>query len=283
MRVQQVVVGQVRRLPEQEQRREADPLERRRLPRHLAVGGDDRALAVAVAKAPVVVGEQVRDELLLDELPRRRRQHALLVAAVDPFLEGDVGTVSAGVLGRGDTDVRRDPDRRIEQDEPLDALRRGRRRLVRDPAAERVAEPGRRPGRRSLEHVGDVLLQIPGRLPRRAAVSAQVEGDDVETARQTIRELLEVPPVARDAVQADQRRQTLVAPLVPGEAQVVVGVSGPETSSVRRVSASLTRLQTTTPVLSIRKVPRTEAPRVSSKTPYARAASPCGQKSEPSV
>ena len=168
----------------------------------------------------------------------------------------------------------------IEQDEPLDAVRRGRRRLVGDPAAERVAEPGRRPGRRSLEHVGDVLLEIPGRLPRRAAVPAQVEGDDVEAVRQALRELLEVPPVARDAVQADERRQALVAPLVPGEAQVVVGASGPETSSVRRVSASLTRLQTTTPVLSIRKVPRTAAPRVSSKTPYALAASPCGQKSE---
>ncbi len=179
--------------------------------------------------------------------------------------------------------MRRQQDRRIEQDEPLDAIRRGRRRLVGDAAAERVAEPGGRPGRRDLEHVGDVLLEVPGRLPGRAAVAAQVERDDVEAVGQALGELLEVPPVAGDAMQADERRPARVAPLVAREAQVVVVASGPETSSSRRVSPSLTRLQTTTPFLSIRNVPRTGAPRVSSKTPYAFAASPCGQKSEASV
>ena len=49
MRLEQVVVGEVRRLAEHEQGRHAHPLERRRLGRHLAVRGDDGRLRVAVA------------------------------------------------------------------------------------------------------------------------------------------------------------------------------------------------------------------------------------------
>ena len=75
----------------------------RRLACHLAVRGDDRALAVAIAEAAVVVREQVGGQLPRDELARSRRQHALLVAAVDPLLEGDVGAVATGVLCGGES------------------------------------------------------------------------------------------------------------------------------------------------------------------------------------
>ena len=267
MRVEQVVVGDVRGLAEHEQRRYPDVLEGRRLPRHLAVRGDDGALAVAVAEPAVVVGQQVDGELPGDELARRRRQHALLVAAVDPLLERDIRAVAARVLGGRDAELGRQQDRRIEQHEPLDAVRRRSSRLVGDASAERVAEPGSRAWRRGVEDVGDVLLEVPRRLPRRARVPAQVERDDVEAVGQALCQLLEVPAVTGDAVQTDERRQARVAPLVAGEAQEGEEASGPVTSSSRRVSASLTRLQTTTPSLSIRNVPRTAAPVDSSKTP----------------
>ena len=52
-------------------------------------------------------------------------------------------------------------------------------------------------------------------------MTAQVERDDVEAIGQPLRKLFEVTPVAGDAVQADECRQALVAPLVAGEAQVV--------------------------------------------------------------
>ena len=58
---------------------------------------------------------------------------------------------------------------------------------------------------RGLEHVGDVLLEVPRRLPRRGAVPAQVERDHVEAVGQPLGELGEVAAVARDAVQADER------------------------------------------------------------------------------
>ena len=235
VRVQQVVVREIGRLAEHEQRRDPHLLERRRLARHLAVGGDDGALAVAVAEAPVVVLEQVHAQLLLDELARGRREDALLVAAVDPLGERDVRAVAPRVLRRREADVRREPDRGIEQDEPLDPLRRGGRDLVGDAAAERVPEPGAAAVGRRLEHVRDVLLEVPRRLPRRGAVPAQVERDDVEAVGQPLGELREVAAVARDAVQADERRRGLVAPLVAGEAHAEAE-SGPLTSSSRRVS-----------------------------------------------
>ena len=237
------------------------------VPRHLTVRGDDSALAVAVAKAAVVVGQQVDGELPGDELARRRRQHALLVTTVDALLERDVGAVATRVLGGRDPELGRQEDCRVEQHEPLDAVRRRSSGLVGDTSAERVAEPGSRAGGRGVENVGDVLLEVPGRLPRRARVAAQVERDDAEAIGQAFGQPLEVPAVAGDAVQADERRQARIAPLVAGEAQVGDDARGAETRSRRRVSASLTRLQTTIPSLSIRNVPRTAAPLDSSKTP----------------
>ena len=98
-------------------------------------------------------------------------------------------------------------------------------------------------------------------------MTPQIERNDVEAVGEALGKLLEVTPVAGDPVQADECGTARVPPLVAGEAQLVAVAIGPETSSSRRVSASLTRLQTTTPVLSIRNVPRTAAPLVSSKTP----------------
>ena len=98
-------------------------------------------------------------------------------------------------------------------------------------------------------------------------MAAQVERDDVEALGEALGERAEVPAVARDAVQANERGQTLVAPLVAGEGHSAAAASGAEVSSLRRVPASFTRLQTTTPSLSIRNVPRTGAPAFSSKTP----------------
>ena len=160
----------------------------------------------------------------------------------------------------------RDPDRRVEQDELPDALRRGRRCLVGDAPAEGMAEPGAALLGRGLEHVGDVLLEVPRRLPRGTAVPAQVEGDHVEPVGQALGKLGEVAAVARDPVQADERRQPGLAPLIPRQAHSRVAASGAEASSVRRALSRCTRDQTTVPSLSIRKVPRTGAPRSSLKT-----------------
>ena len=115
--------------------------------------------------------------------PRRARaarvvRHALLVAAVDPLVERGVRAVAAGVLGRAQT--RRAAGARS----PGRAGRAARR------APARPRRPRRRSGRRrsaratrsapsgaSLEHVGDVLLEVPRRLPGRVAVAAQVGRD----------------------------------------------------------------------------------------------------------
>ncbi len=222
-------------------------------------------------------------QLGLDQATRRRREHALLVAPIDSLVERDVGAVAPRVLGRNEPDVRRDLERGIEEDEPLDAIRRGCGDLECDPPAERVAEPGAATGRCRFEHVLDVLLQMPGWLPAGVTVSAQVERDHVPVAGETSGELREVQAVARDAVQADERRQALVPPSVAGEAHSAVTASGAEATSVLRSLSLFTRLQTTMPSLSIRNVPRTGAPLLSSKTPYAFAASPWGQKSDASV
>ena len=56
---EQPVVRQIRRLAEDEERRDVDTLEGRRLAGHLAVRGHNRALAVPVTKTSVVVGEEV--------------------------------------------------------------------------------------------------------------------------------------------------------------------------------------------------------------------------------
>jgi hypothetical protein len=68
--VQQVVVREVRLLAEDEERLDPDTLERRRLRCHFPVRGHDRRLAVPVAVEIVLVPDEVRAELFLDELTR---------------------------------------------------------------------------------------------------------------------------------------------------------------------------------------------------------------------
>ena len=93
MRVEQVVVREIRALAEDEQRRHADVLEARRGRGHLAVGRDHGRLAVAVADAAVVSGLDVRREVLDDELARCEVELALVVAPLDQLVEGDVRLV----------------------------------------------------------------------------------------------------------------------------------------------------------------------------------------------
>ena len=95
---------------------------------------------------------------------------------------------------------------------------------------------------------------------------AQVERDHVKAVGELLGEPGKVAAVARHPVQADERGRAGIAPLVARERHVEAA-SGPLTSSSRRWSGRLTSVQTTTPVLSIRKVPRTGAPRSSLKTP----------------
>ena len=98
----------------------------------------------------------------------------------------------------------------------------------------------------------------------------QVEREHVEAVGEPFREPGEVLSVARDAVQADHPRRSLLAPRVDARVglTLLIAPSGPETSSVRRSSSSSsTSTQTTVPSLSIRKVPRKGAPFRSLKTP----------------
>ena len=93
-------------------------------------------------------------------------------------------------------------------------VRMTRREQEHEPAAERVADPERRLGKR-LGEVGDVLREGPRRLPARAAVPAQVGSEHVEPRRPPLlRELLEALAVRGHAVQADDGRILRVAPLV---------------------------------------------------------------------
>src|SRR6185312_4082686 len=76
-----------------------------------------------------------------------------------------------------------------------------------DLAAEAMGDPGRAldPGSGdSLFEVGDVGLQVPGRLPPRGAVAAQVDrGDRVAEPAEPLGQPLEDATVLADAVDAD--------------------------------------------------------------------------------
>ena len=246
-------------------RRASAPREGRRLPRHLAVRGDHCALAVAVAPEAVVARHQVAAQLVLDQLARRTHEAALVVAAVDRLVEARIEPLAARVLGREERGVRADPRRRIEQDEPLDAVGRDEGDLVRDLAAPGVAEPRERLVGDRAHEVGHLLLEAPGRLPCRVAVTPQVRCQHAPA--QALGQGRKEAAVPSDPVQADQRRRRRrPAELVDGERHSAGTDSGPDTSSSRRVSASFTSFQTTVPLLSIRNVPRIGVPRSSSNT-----------------
>ncbi len=89
---------------------------------------------------PSSSGLDVRREILDDELARRGVQLALVVATLDQLVERDVRLVDARVLGRGERDVAGEEDRRIEEHELRDELRRARGELEGEPPAEGVPD-----------------------------------------------------------------------------------------------------------------------------------------------
>jgi hypothetical protein len=66
---------------------------------------------------------------------------------------------------------------------------------------------------RRLLQVVEVRLEVPRRLPRRAAVAAQVEGDDAVPVGEPRRDAGEAVRPGVDAVEADDGRCLGVAPL----------------------------------------------------------------------
>ena len=109
----------------------------------------------------------------------------------------------------------------------------------------------------------------------------QVGREHVEPGEAGLGELREVAAVARDAVEADDAWIPGRAPLLEGERHPACSVSSDSgTISTRCSPGSFTSDQMTIPSFEMRNVPRNGAPVCSSKTPYALAAAPCGQKSD---
>ena len=67
-------------------------------------------------------------------------------------------------------------DRRVEEDELRHELRRARRELEREASAEGVADEHRLACAHRLDDRVEVRSDVPGRLPRRVAVTEQVDG-----------------------------------------------------------------------------------------------------------
>src|SRR5690606_9510654 len=173
-------------------------------PRHLAPGDDDGGLAVPVAQ-PVAVGDEVLGELGLDAVGGQARPALRPVGAGGVEVgERLVGPHGLGLLQHA---LRVEAQRRVEQHQPLHALGRGAGEVHGDRAAERVtddrgaveAEPVEH-----AEHVRDVLLDPPRRVPRGAAVAAQVDRVHAH-AGQRLGEHPVAGAVAGDAVHREHR------------------------------------------------------------------------------
>ena len=264
MGVEQVVVRKVRRLAEDEERRDAGLLERCRLGGQVAVGGDDRRLRVAIAIAVVLALRQVAAELLLDELlgarvagsprsagrlPRRRRRTR----------------APSGILGGVERDRGRDVDRRVEQDEPRDELRGAGCKLEREAAAEGVAHETGRLGTDRVDDRVEMSVEIPRRLVGRRAVAEEVGREDVAPGERSASFAK-----CRPWLVTPCRHTTRSAPGSPPRARASPSPSASSDSgtiSVRCSSRSFTSDQMTVPTLSMRNVPRCGAPFRSLKTP----------------
>ena len=282
MRRDQVVVGDVGVLAAHEQGRDPDVLERRWLRGHLAVRCDHRRLAVAVAPATVLVLDEEPLQILDHMLPRGAGQEALDEPPLDALLERRVRPVAAVLLRHEERDLGRDQDRRVEEHEPLDELGTAAGDLEGEPGAEGVADPCRRLVSDRLEHQANVLVDAPGRLVGRRAVAEQIGRDHVAVREPPLGHAPGAAAVPRDAVEADDPRIRRITPRLDVEL-AAHGCSSRASSDSGTISvrfSSLTSDQITTPSLSIRNVPRLGAPVSSLKTPYARAAAPCCQKSE---
>ena len=89
----------------------------------------------------------------------------------------------ARVLGCGERDVAGEEDRRVEEDELRNELRRARGELEREAAAERVPDQDRLARADRLDDRVDVGADVPRRLPGRVAVAEQVGSEDVVVRR----------------------------------------------------------------------------------------------------
>jgi hypothetical protein len=115
---------------------------------------------------------------------------------------------------------RRDEDGGVQEDCALDELGPHGRDLHRQPSAEAVADPVRRLVE-GVEEIGHVGGDVPRLVPRRVAVAAQVDRNDVEPAREALLcELAEAEPVTGDAVKADDERRARISPFVGVQLQV---------------------------------------------------------------
>ena len=273
MRVEQVVVGDVRVLAEHEQGRDA-----RRASNggggagHLAVGGDHRRLAVAVAPAAVLVLRRGSPRRSSTTRPSRcALQDALDEAPVDALLERGVRPVARG---RPPPRAARSRGRSGSRGRGARAARRARvgGRRPRTRAGRRTSGRSRpRARRRPLEQQRvDVLVDAPGRLVRRRAVAEQVGREHVAAGepalgqhgrapppcpvtpcRQTTRGARGSPHASTWSARLTPARRALRATPAPSRCAVLVLDERPDHD----------------PSLSIRNVPRRGAPVSSLKTP----------------
>ena len=236
--------------------------------RHLAVRGDHRRLAVAVAPAPVLVLDEEPLQILDHVIPRGAGQEALDEPPLDALLERRVGPVAAVLLRHEQRDLGIDQDRRVEEHEPLDELGTAGGDLEGEPAAEGVADPGRRLGadaassRRRARRCSRAARTATSR--GRAGPARPRSGPRASPPRAA-----GAAAVPRDAVEADDARIRRITPRLDVE-RAAHGCSSSASSDSGTISvrfSSLTSDQITTPSLSIRNVPRRGAPVSSLKTP----------------
>ncbi len=193
--------------------------ERRRRTRHLAPGDDDGGRGPAEPVPAVLVALEVQLHLALEDRPGRREHRAVRQASVDRLLWRRIGDVLPYRVRPSRDHGRVDVQRRVEQDGARDQIRMCLGELDCQQPTEAVADPVGAldpERRRGLGEIGDVPGDTPRRLPARVPVTAQVEPDHAPPG-QPFRQHLEAPPVARDAVQADERLPGRIPPFVVRE------------------------------------------------------------------
>ena len=166
----------------------------------------------------------MRGEVLDDELAPREVELTLVEAPLDQLVERDIRLLLACVLGRRESDVPREEERRVEEHELRDELRRACRELEREAATERMADEDRLAGADRLDDRREVRADVPRRLPGRVTVAEEVRRQDA-MVRQRGGEPREVPAVVADSMQADDARRARLAPLVERERHPVGGAS----------------------------------------------------------
>ena len=186
--------------------------------------------------------DEMLPRLLLEDLARGREERAVAEPRLDRLARASERDVRACQLRPLERDGRLDVEGRVEEDGPLDTVRVPRRQLGDELPAEAVTDPRGTadPERvRRVDEVGDVLLDAPGRLPGRVAVAPVVDADDTIRGETLLAELPEAAAVARDAVQADDRRPPRIPPL--SHAQLHDSTSLPKcppSRNCRRASAA---------------------------------------------